>query len=118
MQAHGTVMKMGLGFDLMLSNDLIDMYGKCGRTGMACAVFDRMPERNVVSWTALMCGYLQNGNAKGSLSLFSKMGLSEIKPNEFTFSINLKASGFVGIAENGMQIHNMCTKSGFEWVTW
>ncbi|XP_021819291.1 putative pentatricopeptide repeat-containing protein At3g15130 isoform X2 [Prunus avium] len=117
MQAHGTVMKMGLGFDLMLSNDLIDMYGKCGRTGMACAVFDRMPERNVVSWTALMCGYLQNGNAKGSLSLFSKMGLSEIKPNEFTFSINLKASGFVGIAENGMQIHNMCTKSGFEWVT-
>ncbi|XP_008219995.1 PREDICTED: putative pentatricopeptide repeat-containing protein At3g15130 [Prunus mume] len=117
MQAHGTVMKMGLGFDLMLSNDLIDMYSKCGRTGMACAVFDRMPERNVVSWTALMCGYLQNGNAKGSLSLFSKMGLSEVKPNEFTFSINLKASGFVGIAENGMQIHNMCTKSGFEWIT-
>ncbi|KAM1134221.1 hypothetical protein ACFX19_044075 [Malus domestica] len=45
------------------------------------------------------------------------MGFSGIKPNEFTFLINLKESGFVGIAENGMQIHNICIKSGFEWVT-
>ncbi|KAM1618069.1 hypothetical protein ACFX1R_018271 [Malus domestica] len=117
LQAHGMVKRLGFGLDLMLNNDLIDMYGKCGRMGIALEVFDRMPERNVVSWTALMCGYLQNGNAKGSLSLFSRMGFSGIKPNEFTFSINLKASGFVGIVENGMQIHNMCTKSGFEWVT-
>ncbi|KAM2160259.1 hypothetical protein ACFX1Q_043382 [Malus domestica] len=45
------------------------------------------------------------------------MRCSGIKPNEFTFLINLKVSGFVGIAENGMQIHNICIKSGFEWVT-
>ncbi|CAN6721346.1 unnamed protein product [Malus baccata var. baccata] len=45
------------------------------------------------------------------------MGFSGIKPNEFTFLINLKESGFVGIAENGMQIHNICIKSGVEWVT-
>ncbi|KAM1573536.1 hypothetical protein ACFX1Z_042995 [Malus domestica] len=45
------------------------------------------------------------------------MRFSGIKPNEFTFLINLKESGFVGIAENGMQIHNICIKSGFEWVT-
>ncbi|KAK9946716.1 hypothetical protein M0R45_012163 [Rubus argutus] len=117
LQAHGSVLRKGLGFDLMLNNDLIDMYSKCGRVGMARVVFDKMPERNVVSWTALMCGYLNNGNAKGSLSLFSVMGSSGIQPNEYTFSTNLKASGLLGIAENGMQIHNMCTKYGFEWVT-
>ncbi|KAM1022512.1 hypothetical protein ACFX15_042634 [Malus domestica] len=57
-QAHGMVMRMGIGFDLMLDNNLINMYGKCGRMGIACELFDRMNERNVVSWTALMCGYL------------------------------------------------------------
>ncbi|KAL6207725.1 hypothetical protein ACLB2K_018679 [Fragaria x ananassa] len=116
LQAHGLVMRMGLGFDLMLNNDLIDMYSKCGRIGNAREVFDRMPERNVVSWTALMCGYLNRGNAKGCLSLFSEMGFSGIKPNEYTFSTNLKASGMLGVAENGTQIHGMCAKSGHEWV--
>ncbi|XP_059460468.1 putative pentatricopeptide repeat-containing protein At3g15130 [Corylus avellana] len=116
LQGHGAVVKVGLGLDLMLNNDLIDMYGKCGRIDLACAVFDRMLERNVVSWTSLMCGYLQNGNANGSLSLFRKMGSSGIKPNEFTFSTNLKASWILGIPENGMQIHSVCAKTGFEWV--
>ncbi|PON76477.1 DYW domain containing protein [Parasponia andersonii] len=117
LQAHAAVMRMGLGSDLMLNNDLIDMYGKCHRTGSASKVFERMPERNVVSWTALMCVYLQNGNAQRCLSLFGQMlSVSDAKPNEFTFSTSLKASGILGVAENGMQIHGLCVKSGFEWV--
>ncbi|POO03902.1 DYW domain containing protein [Trema orientale] len=117
LQAHAAVMRMGLGSDLMLNNDLIDMYGKCHRTGSASKVFERMPERNVVSWTALMCVYLQNGNAQKCLSFFGQMlSVSDAKPNEFTFSTSLKASGILGVAENGMQIHGLCVKSGFEWV--
>lgn len=116
LQTHGCVVKMGFELDLMLNNDLIDMYGKCGRMDLACAVFDGMLERNVVSWTSLMCGYLQNGNAIKSLLLFRQMGSSEIKPNEFTLSTNLKASGILGIIKNGMQIHGVCAKTGFEWV--
>ncbi|KAK9273057.1 hypothetical protein L1049_017864 [Liquidambar formosana] len=113
-QVHAAVVKMGLGSDLMINNDLIDMYRKCSRMDMACAVFDRMLERNVVSWTALMCGYLQKGDAETSLSLFRQMGSSSVRANEFTFSINLKACGILGIAENGVQIHVMCVKTGFE----
>ncbi|GMN39898.1 hypothetical protein TIFTF001_009118 [Ficus carica] len=116
LQAHGAVLRMGFGSDLMLNNDLIDMYGKCSRTGFAYDVFDKMPERNVVSWTALMCAYLQNGNAKRCLSVFAQMGVSDSKPNEFTFSTSLKASGVLGAAESGMQIHGLCAKFGFECV--
>ena len=54
-QLHGVVEKLGLGFDLVLNNDLIDMYAKCGTVELACLLFDRMPQRNVVSWTALWC---------------------------------------------------------------
>ncbi|PRQ60833.1 putative pentatricopeptide [Rosa chinensis] len=45
-------LKMGLGSDLMLTSDLIDMYSKCGKLGSARDVFDRMSERDVVSWTS------------------------------------------------------------------
>ncbi|XAR70900.1 hypothetical protein NMG60_11027938 [Bertholletia excelsa] len=114
-QVHGLVLRMGYGFDTMLNNDLISMYGKCGRMDMACIMFEKMPERNVVSWTSLMCGHLQLGNPRASLLLFHRMGYSNIKANEFTFSTNIKACGFLGIPKNGMQIHALCVKTGFEW---
>ncbi|OIV96544.1 hypothetical protein TanjilG_24197 [Lupinus angustifolius] len=63
-----------------------------------------------------MCGHLQNGDAEASLVLFSKMGRSAVKPNEFTLSTCLKSSGILGILENGMQIHGVCAKSNFERV--
>ncbi|KAK0572247.1 hypothetical protein LWI29_028500 [Acer saccharum] len=113
-QVHGAVLKMGFGLDLMLSNDLIGMYSKCGQMSNARVVFNKMPERNVVSWTSLMCGFLQNGNAKASLSLFSQMGSSSVKPNEFTFSTNIKASGVLSCIETGTQIQGMCVKTGLE----
>ncbi|MED6196068.1 hypothetical protein PIB30_043842 [Stylosanthes scabra] len=106
--------KLGLGFDLILNNNLIDMYAKCGTVKLACLVFDKMPQRNVVSWTALMCGYLQNGDANASLVLFSKMGISNVKPNEYTLSTALKASTVLGVPQNGMQIHGVCAKSNFD----
>ncbi|ESW09152.1 hypothetical protein PHAVU_009G104700 [Phaseolus vulgaris] len=115
-QAHGVVEKLGFRRDLVLNNDLIHMYSKCGTVDLACLVFVRMPQRNVVSWTSLICGYLQNGDAKASLVLFSKMGRSDIRPNEFTLSTSLKASGNLGIAQIGMQIHGFCAKSNFDWV--
>ncbi|PWA62408.1 tetratricopeptide repeat (TPR)-like superfamily protein [Artemisia annua] len=106
---------MGYAFDTMINNDLIDMYGKCGRVENARKVFDKMPQRNVVSWTSLMCGYLNNGNAVSSLLLLCRMGGEVVKPNEFSFSTCFKACGMVGVAENGVQIHGWCCKSGFEW---
>ncbi|KAK7352828.1 hypothetical protein VNO80_18258 [Phaseolus coccineus] len=115
-QAHGVVEKLGFRRDLVLNNDLIHMYSKCGTVDLACVVFVRMPQRNVVSWTSLICGYLQNGDAKASLVLFSKMSRSDVRPNEFTLSTSLKASGILGIAQIGMQIHGFCAKSNFDWV--
>ncbi|KAL2236987.1 putative pentatricopeptide repeat-containing protein At3g15130 [Sesamum indicum] len=113
-QVHGALLRMGYESDLMINNDLIDTYGKCGRADKAHSLFDRMPKRNVVSWTALMCGYLQVGNAKDSLLLYNEMGYSDVRPNEYTLSTNIKACGILGAVESGKQIHSMSSKSGFE----
>ncbi|KAJ9183455.1 hypothetical protein P3X46_007306 [Hevea brasiliensis] len=107
-QVHGAVAKQGLGFHLMLNNDLIDVYGKCVRMDAACAVS--------YVWTALMYGHIQNGNAEESLFLFSQMGLSGVKSNEFTFSMNLKACGMLNLSDIGIQIHDICVKTGFDMM--
>ncbi|CAN1218614.1 Putative pentatricopeptide repeat-containing protein At3g15130 [Linum perenne] len=45
-----------------------------------------MPERNLVAWTALMCGYVQNGYPEESLSLFSQMGSTGLKKHLISWS--------------------------------
>lgn len=115
-QVHCFLLKSGSGLNLITSNYLIDMYCKCREPFMAYKVFDSMPERNVVSWTALMSGHVLNGDLKGTLSLFTEMGRQGIYPNEFTFSTNLKVCGMLNAIEKGLQIHGFCLKIGFEMM--
>ncbi|KAL6844308.1 hypothetical protein ACP4OV_025984 [Aristida adscensionis] len=115
-QLHAAVAKLGFGSDTMLGNNLIDMYAKCGDLAMAAEVFDGMPERNVVSWTALMVGFLQRGRAEHCLRLLGEMrASSEAAPNEFTLSASLKACGAAGDSgAAGVWIHGLCVRAGYE----
>ncbi|KAF3790882.1 putative pentatricopeptide repeat-containing protein [Nymphaea thermarum] len=114
MQIHAMLLKLRNEFDLVMNNTLVDMYAKCRKPDLAQKLFDIMPERNVVSWTVLINGYLQQGRPCGSLSLFSDMSIAGVRPNEFTFSLNLKACASLGLPTHGMQIHDLCVKTGFE----
>ncbi|XWS37753.1 hypothetical protein CRYUN_Cryun19dG0072400 [Craigia yunnanensis] len=59
--------------DVYLGNTLIDMYGKRGLVNLAREVFDRMLERNVVSWNALIKGYINVGQFIEARKVFDKM---------------------------------------------
>jgi len=63
----------GDGEDLMVQNALIDMYSKCRSFNAANTVFVSIPptERNVVTWTVMIGGYAQHGDANSALQLFS-----------------------------------------------
>ncbi|CAN1218613.1 Putative pentatricopeptide repeat-containing protein At3g15130 [Linum perenne] len=64
-----------------------------------------------------MCGYVQNGYPEESLSLFSQMGSTGLKPNDFTLSTNLKACGMLNVPEIGMQLHDICVKTAYDLQT-
>ncbi|MBA0701580.1 hypothetical protein Goari_026900 [Gossypium aridum] len=59
--------------DVYLGNTLIDMYGKRGLVNLAREVFDRMPERNLVSWNALIKGYIKAGQVVEARKVFDNM---------------------------------------------
>ncbi|KAF5181580.1 Pentatricopeptide repeat-containing protein, partial [Thalictrum thalictroides] len=84
-QIHGFLIKHGFESDVFVLTALIDVYAKCGFIFSAQQVFNEMPERNVVSWNAMILGYNQNGEAGVSLRLFSKMRNSgDIQPDSFS----------------------------------
>ncbi|XVF07592.1 hypothetical protein REPUB_Repub06bG0152800 [Reevesia pubescens] len=54
---HGLALKSGGKEDVFVGTSLVDFYAKIKEIMNARKMFDEMPERNVVSWTALFVGY-------------------------------------------------------------
>ncbi|XP_050216769.1 pentatricopeptide repeat-containing protein At1g71420 [Mercurialis annua] len=94
---------------VFVTNHLINMYAKCGSLNYARQLFDEMPDRNVVSWTALISGYAQHGHVYECCSLFSCM-LKHCQPNEFAFTSNLTCCDYV----HGKQVHGLAMKMGLD----
>ncbi|CAN6208433.1 unnamed protein product [Urochloa humidicola] len=69
---HCDAVKAG-GGDGFVMNSLIDMYAKAGDLECARKMFERIPDRNVVSWTSMLSGCVQNGFAADGLLLFNEM---------------------------------------------
>ena len=78
---HGNVMEFGYVSDVYVGNSLISMYGKCERLDTSRLVFDKMPQKNIVSWSSMIGAYAQNGHYKEGVSLFSQMLGEGITPN-------------------------------------
>jgi pentatricopeptide repeat protein len=78
----------------------------------ACGLFDRMPEKNVISWTTMITGYVENKENEEALNVFSKMLRDgSVKPNVGTYvSILSACSDLAGLVE-GQQIHQLISKS-------
>ncbi|XP_008224272.1 PREDICTED: pentatricopeptide repeat-containing protein At3g22690 [Prunus mume] len=83
-QLHGALVKMGLEEDAFIENSLIHFYAECGELDYSRKVFDGMAERNIVSWTSLICGYARRQFPKQAVSLFFEMVAAGIKPNSIT----------------------------------
>ncbi|KAK3028294.1 hypothetical protein RJ639_037471 [Escallonia herrerae] len=93
---HTKLVKQALHSSLYLRNNLLNMYAKCSHLPDALKLFDEMTHKNVVSWTAVIAGFVQKGHPVEAhyLSLFKRMHVSGTKPNEFSFVGGLHACSF------------------------
>lgn len=70
---HSYVIKNGFCSVFSVQNSLLSFYVvDCG-AGVARMMFDEMRERDVVSWSVMIGGYAQNGEAHVALELFREM---------------------------------------------
>ncbi|XP_051131450.1 putative pentatricopeptide repeat-containing protein At5g47460 [Andrographis paniculata] len=83
---HCCVIKCGLDSHVVVGSALVDMYFKCGKVEEAKRLFQWLPEKNLVTWNAVICGYAHNGNSKRALELFEQMKTTlGLQPDEITF---------------------------------
>ncbi|CAK9256411.1 unnamed protein product [Sphagnum jensenii] len=51
---HKQLIQTGCESDVFVGSSLVDMYAKCGDIEDAWRVFNKMPSRNVVTWTSMI----------------------------------------------------------------
>ncbi|KAK7363606.1 hypothetical protein VNO77_05755 [Canavalia gladiata] len=110
---HSNVVKYGLSNDTVTTNHLINCYIRLRRIDHARKLFDEMPQRNVVSWTSLMAGYVRQSQPNMAFSLFNQMQGALVQPNEFTFATLINACSILANLDIGRRIHALVEASGF-----
>lgn len=83
---HKCIVCCGLELDLFVHNALVSMYAKCGDFVSARNVFDRMPERDVVSWNSMISGYLSKGIRAEAFELVERMRIENVEVNSITWN--------------------------------
>ncbi|KAJ7976368.1 Pentatricopeptide repeat-containing protein [Quillaja saponaria] len=101
-QIHSMIIKTGYDSETEASNVLITLYAKCGSIADAKRQFFEMPEKNEVSWNAMITGYSQHGYGFEAISVFEDMKESGMTPNHVTFVGVLSACSHVGLVNEGM----------------
>ena len=112
---HGMVLKCGR--DLMVfsvNNAVADAYSKCGFLEDVRKVFNRMEERDIVSWTTLVTAYSQSSLGEEALATFCQMTEEGFAPNQFTFSSVLVSCASLCFLEYGRQVHGLLCKAGLD----
>ncbi|KAJ0972724.1 hypothetical protein J5N97_020683 [Dioscorea zingiberensis] len=113
LEIHHLVYKSGLHADVFVSAALVDMYVKCGHLEDARKVFDKMRNKDLVSWTVMISGHAECGNPEESLVLFDQMRESGIVPDKVTMVTVVFACAKLGAMHKAKIIHEYIEKRNF-----
>ncbi|XP_031403280.1 putative pentatricopeptide repeat-containing protein At5g52630 [Punica granatum] len=110
-EIHCLVTKHGFNSDVFVGSAMVDVYAKCLYMGSAAKVFAEMPERNLVTWNAMIVGFLQNKcYDRASLAIREVLREGSVMPDQVSFSSALSACANMGGLEFGRQLHGAVVK--------
>ncbi|XP_022941625.1 pentatricopeptide repeat-containing protein At3g12770 isoform X1 [Cucurbita moschata] len=110
----GYISKSEYRDDVFVNTALIDMHAKCGSICFARGVFDRMVDKDVVLWSAMIMGYGLHGHGQEAIDLYNRMKQSGVCPNNVTFVGLLTACKNSGLVKEGWELFHQMRDHGIE----
>ncbi|CAM6035383.1 unnamed protein product [Sphagnum compactum] len=107
---HQHIIRCGWDSDVFVGSSLVDMYAKCGSMEDAWSVFNKMPYRDVVTWTTILGGCAMHGHGKEALKHFERMCEEGVQPDDVTFICLLSACSHAGLVGEGMHCYASMVK--------
>ncbi|KAI5078034.1 hypothetical protein GOP47_0007858 [Adiantum capillus-veneris] len=113
-ELHCEIVKAGFDNVPSAGNSLMALYAKSGAILETCEVFNKLPNKSIVSWTSLISGFVDYGANEKALDCFEKMCVEGLAPDAAAFVCGLKACGSLETASMGRELHAMILAMGHE----
>ena len=113
-EVHTLVQEKGFWGNIVVRNALVDMYVKCGQMKEAWLLAKGMDDKDVVTWTTLINGYILNGDARSALMLCGMMQCEGVKPNSVSIASLLSACGSLVYLNHGKCLHAWAIRQKIE----
>ncbi|XP_071734315.1 pentatricopeptide repeat-containing protein At4g25270, chloroplastic [Rutidosis leptorrhynchoides] len=111
-EIHREIVRCGFGNDGFVLNGLVDMYAKCGDIVRARKVFNKIVEKNTVSWNSMISGYVKHDLMFDALVIFRRMILGGYEPDSISLSTILTGGMALKHAD---EIHCWAIRKGIVW---
>ncbi|KAK9285376.1 hypothetical protein L1049_024567 [Liquidambar formosana] len=111
---HSYIIKSGMEVDAALGSGLISMYANCGRLKSAQDVFDRISDKNIVVWNAMIRCYGMHGHADEALKMFSELVEIGLRPDSVIFLCLLSTCSHAGKVAKGWELFERMGDYGIE----
>lgn len=108
---HLQLVHCGFEFDVIVATALVNVYGKCGKVHVARMMFDKMPDRNVISWNTMISAYAQFCHGNEALQLFNQMQGEGMIPNKVTFVGVFSSCAIQAALGKGKAMHSIIIRS-------
>ncbi|KDP45625.1 hypothetical protein JCGZ_17232 [Jatropha curcas] len=102
--------------NVSVTTSLMKMYSKCGVLDYSVKLFNNMESRNVISWTAIIDSYAENGCINEAMNVFRSMQLSKHRPDSVVMSRMLSICAEIKAVKLGKEIHGHAIKKDFESI--
>lgn len=113
-QFHGIAFKTGYVVDVVTGSALLDMYAKCKKLKFSFQVFDELPKKNWVSWSAMIAGCVQNDQFVNGLEMFKRMQIEGIGVSQSTYASVFRSCAGLSAYKFGTQLHGHAIKAHFD----
>lgn len=116
-QVHSRVMVHGFVPNVILETVLLEFYSRCGELDDARKVFERMEDKNVLTWNSMIRGYSQEGYIEEAFELFRAKRRGGIASDKFTFPALLSGAATgedCKFLQEFRSIHACIIKTGLE----
>ncbi|OVA17815.1 Pentatricopeptide repeat [Macleaya cordata] len=111
-QLHAHTLKLQYLSNTAVGNSLLTMYSKFGMMEEVEILFKELPDRNLISWTAIITGFYQQKCFGKALRQFYCMIKNGVDPNEHTFTVALASCGGLLNPKYGRMVHAQAIKYG------
>eukprot|EP00250_Pteridium_aquilinum_P004022 c14276_g1_i1 orf=495-2414(+) len=113
---HSDARRKGFMSDIFVCTALLGMYGKCQAIAEAESMLRAVPERNIISWNAMLTAYVELDLGKKALRSYKQV-LEECETlDDVTFLCILQACSETGFVEICKHLHFEVVSAGLDSI--